>query len=125
MPAIISDDTLGAEKWTKNNLEFFLTPFMNFHVLCSICSCCPGFTRDKGQYFSKPSPARKGDYIEWIAEVDLLVGLSACPFGDVSAPCGTPLDQIEGFPLLVEIFDVKTELLEEWDYMNSQLNKRK
>jgi len=84
---------------------------------------CTGFTRDKGQYFSKPSPARKGDYIEWIAEMDLLVGLSACPFGDVSVLCGTPLNRIEGFPLLVEIFDVKKVVLEEWECMNSQLGK--
>ena len=83
---------------------------------------CTGFTKDKGQYFSKASPARKGDFIEWFAEVDLLVGLSACPFGDVSASCGTPLADISGFPLFVEVFDVEVSLFENWKKMNNKLS---
>ncbi|MCC5993577.1 MAG: DUF1989 domain-containing protein [Rhodobacteraceae bacterium] len=43
---------------------------------------CTGFTRDTGQYFMKASPARKGDHIEFFAEIDLLCALSACPGGD-------------------------------------------
>jgi len=82
---------------------------------------CTGFTKEKGQYFSKPSPASQGDYIEWIAEKDLLVGLSACPFGDVSAPCGTPLADIKGFPLLVEVFNIEDALVEKWQNMNKKL----
>jgi len=46
---------------------------------------CTGFTQETGQYFMKASPARKGDYIEFFAEIDLLCALSACPGGD----CGT------------------------------------
>ncbi|MEM9714916.1 MAG: DUF1989 domain-containing protein [Pseudomonadota bacterium] len=45
---------------------------------------CTGFTRDTGQYFMKASPVRPGDYLEFFAEIDLLVGLSACPGGDCS-----------------------------------------
>ncbi len=40
---------------------------------------CTGFTQDTHQYFMKASPVRKGDYIEFFAEIDLLGGLSACP----------------------------------------------
>lgn len=46
---------------------------------------CTGFTRDTGQYFMKASPVRPGDYIEFLAEIDLLAVLSACPGGDCSA----------------------------------------
>lgn len=45
-----------------------------------------GFTRDTQQYFCKPSPSRQGDFIEFIADMDLIVGLSTCPHGDVSIP---------------------------------------
>ncbi|MCH2094589.1 MAG: DUF1989 domain-containing protein [Rhodobacteraceae bacterium] len=46
---------------------------------------CTGFTQDTGQYFMKASPVRPGDYLEFLAEIDLLVGLSACPGGDCSS----------------------------------------
>ena len=36
------------------------------------------------QYFVKPSPARKGDYFEFFAEIDLLCAISTCPGGDLS-----------------------------------------
>jgi uncharacterized protein YcgI (DUF1989 family) len=38
---------------------------------------CTGFRQ--GRYFVKPSPARTGDYVEILAEMDLLLALSACP----------------------------------------------
>jgi uncharacterized protein YcgI (DUF1989 family) len=37
--------------------------------------------QDTHQYFTKASPARKGDYIEFIADMDLLVAMSTCPQG--------------------------------------------
>ncbi|MBM3605387.1 MAG: DUF1989 domain-containing protein, partial [Alphaproteobacteria bacterium] len=43
---------------------------------------CTGFARDTGQYFMKASPVRPGDYLEFLADTDLLGGLSACPGGD-------------------------------------------
>ena len=46
---------------------------------------CTGFTADTGQYFMKASPARAGDFIELLAEIDLLGLLSACPGGDCGA----------------------------------------
>ena len=46
---------------------------------------CTGFTRDTHQYFMKASPARPGDFIELVAEIDLLCALSACPGGNCGA----------------------------------------
>lgn len=39
---------------------------------------------DDGKYFMSASPARKGDFIEFFAEQDLLCALSTCPGGDLS-----------------------------------------
>ena len=64
---------------------------------------CTGFTRDTGQYFMKASPVRPGDYIEFYAEIDLLVGLSACPGGD----CGSEhtSDTAPCYPLDIQVWD--------------------
>lgn len=64
---------------------------------------CTGFTRDTGQYFMKASPVRPGDYLEFFAEIDLTVGLSACPGGDCSAEHTS--DAAACYPLLIEIYD--------------------
>lgn len=62
---------------------------------------CTGFTRDTGQYFMKASPVRAGDYIELLAEVDLLAVLSACPGGDCGAEHTS--DAAACHPLLMEV----------------------
>lgn len=64
---------------------------------------CTGFTRDTGQYFMKASPVRPGDYLEFYAEIDLLVGLSACPGGDCSSEHSS--DKSKCHPLLIEVWD--------------------
>lgn len=64
---------------------------------------CTGFTRDTGQYFMKASPVRPGDYLEFFAEIDLLVGLSACPGGDCSS--GHSSDTATCYPLQIEVWD--------------------
>ena len=63
---------------------------------------CTGFTRDTGQYFMKASPVRPDDYLEIIANIDLIGALSACPGGD----CGDEhsSDVARCYPLQVEIF---------------------
>lgn len=73
---------------------------------------CTGFTAGTGQYFMKASPARAGDYIEFLAEIDLMGVLSACPGGDCStvhssdvAPCS---------PLLVEVMTTQAGALSGW-----------
>jgi uncharacterized protein len=66
---------------------------------------CTGFTRDTGQYFMKASPVRPGDYLEFMAEIDLLGALSACPGGDCSAEHSS--DTAACHPLLVQVFRPK------------------
>ncbi|XP_065207510.1 uncharacterized protein LOC135836544 [Planococcus citri] len=65
---------------------------------------CTGFTKDTHQYFTKKSPAKPGDYIEFIADMDLLVAVSACPHGDVSMVVGEEVPDSKCFPLQVEVF---------------------
>ncbi|MCA1408603.1 DUF1989 domain-containing protein [Ensifer sp. IC3342] len=66
---------------------------------------CTGFTRDTGQYFMKASPVRRGDYLEFFAEIDLLGCMSACPGGDCSSEHSS--DTAPCFPLAVEIYRPK------------------
>jgi hypothetical protein len=73
---------------------------------------CTGFTRDTGQYFMKASPVRPGDYIEFLAEIDLLGALSACPGGDCSAEHSS--DTAACYPLLIEVFAPAEGALENW-----------
>lgn len=62
---------------------------------------CTGFTRDTHQYFMKASPVRPGDYIEFLADIDLLCALSTCPGGN----CGSSHsdDDTPCYPLQVDI----------------------
>lgn len=64
---------------------------------------CTGFTHDTGQYFMKASPVRKGDYLEFFAELDLIVGLSACPGGDCSQQHSS--DVAVCYPLTIDVFE--------------------
>jgi hypothetical protein len=73
---------------------------------------CTGFSRDTGQYFMKASPVRPGDYLEFIAEIDRVGGLSACPGGDCSAEHSS--DTAACYPLLVEVFAPAQGSLEGW-----------
>ena len=61
------------------------------------------FTKDTHQYFTKPSPVEVGDYIEFLAEIDLLVSASTCPQGDVSIACGDDAEPVV-YPLKVEVY---------------------
>ncbi len=83
---------------------------------------CTGFTRDTHQYFMKASPVRPGDYIEFIAEIDLLGSLSACPGGDCSETHSGDVAQCH--PLLVEIFDADPLTLEQWSSAKSNAYPR-
>ena len=75
---------------------------MHVHDVLNVFMCT-GFTRDTGQYFMKASPVRPGDYLEFHAEIDLIVGLSACPGGDCSSEHSS--DEAACYPLLIEVFD--------------------
>ncbi|HEX4835283.1 MAG TPA: urea carboxylase-associated family protein [bacterium] len=75
-----------------------------------------GLRRD-GRYFAKASPAKKGDFFEFFAEIDLLCALSTCPHGDLSVQMwgperGDPLTTCR--PLAVEVSRPAPELLAGW-----------
>ena len=63
---------------------------------------CTGFLPSTKQYFMKASPVRPGDYLEFYAEIDLIVGLSACPGGDCSSEHSS--DTAACHPLGIEVY---------------------
>jgi len=71
---------------------------------------CTGFTLDTHQYFMKASPVRPGDYIEFLADIDLLCALSACPGGN----CGSSHsdDKTTCYPLQVDIVKPSDAVME-------------
>ena len=73
---------------------------------------CTGFSRETGQYFMKASPVRPGDFLEFLAEIDLLGALSACPGGDCSAEHSS--DAAACHPLRVEILRPDPAALAGW-----------
>jgi uncharacterized protein YcgI (DUF1989 family) len=76
-----------------------------------------GLTRDSDRYFMKASPARRGDFFEFFAEIDLLCAISTCPGGDLSIPLWGPgsADPISVCrPLGVEVYQPQPELLAGW-----------
>ncbi len=73
---------------------------------------CTGFTKDTHQYFMKASPVRPGDYLEMMAEIDLLCNLSTCPGGDCSSEHSS--DVTLCYPLLVQIYKPQEQVLEDF-----------
>ena len=73
---------------------------------------CTGFTADTHQYFMKASPVRPGDTLEFVAGIDLLVGLSACPGGDCSAEHSS--DAAACHPLLIEVDTLPEGAQDDW-----------
>jgi uncharacterized protein len=73
---------------------------------------CTGFTKDTHQYFTKPSPVQVGDYIEFLAEIDLLVSVSTCPQGDVSTACGSNEEKPVVYPLTAQVYDLPIDYLQ-------------
>jgi uncharacterized protein YcgI (DUF1989 family) len=73
---------------------------------------CTGFARDEHRYFMKASPVRPGDFLEFLAEIDLIGALAACPGGD----CGVRHSSNEAHchPLKVEIFRPLPDALQGW-----------
>lgn len=91
-----------------------LTEF-DVHDVLNIFQCTG--LNDDDQYFMKACPARKGDYLEFFAEIDLLCALSCCPGGDLSIDLWGPeaKDPLETcHPLGVEIYALDPERLEGW-----------
>ncbi|GAP84913.1 putative meiotic chromosome segregation protein [Rosellinia necatrix] len=69
----------------------------------------------EGRYFMNPCPASAGDYIEFLAEQDLLMALSTCPGGDLSLWGFGAASEKEMAkccrPLKVEVFRLQDETL--------------
>ena len=82
---------------------------------------CTGFTNDTKQYFMKASPSRKGDYLEFYAETNILGILSACPGGDCSESHSS--DQAKCFPLKVSIWQNKSGIKKQFISDVSNYNK--
>lgn len=74
-----------------------------------------GISPDDTYYFTT-SPARQGDYLEFFAEIDLLVGVSNCPGGDLSVPMWGPSGQsdVPCRPLGIEVWDLDRDALGMW-----------
>jgi len=95
-------------------LPFGLTEF-DVHDVLNVFQCT-GLNEDD-KYFMKACPAKKGDYLEMFAEIDLLCAISACPGGDLSIPMWGPnaRDTIGVCrPLGIEIYRVAPQLLIGW-----------
>jgi uncharacterized protein YcgI (DUF1989 family) len=72
---------------------------------------------DDDRYYVKASPARRGDFLEFFAEIDLLCALSTCPGGDLSIPMWGPEagDTLQVCrPLGVEVYQSAAHLLAGW-----------
>lgn len=111
---------------TRAVLEFGLTEF-DVHDVLNVFQVT-GLDA-KGRYFMETCPARKGDFIEIFAEQDLLMALSTCPGGDLSAwGWGEGGEGVKGEeekkksmleccrPLKVEVFELEDRdvVLKDW-----------
>ncbi|CAJ2512859.1 Uu.00g009780.m01.CDS01 [Anthostomella pinea] len=68
---------------------------------------------EQGRYFMNPCPAQAGDYIEFLAEQDVLMALSTCPGGDLSLwgfGAGSDEEMLKCCrPLKIEVFRLEDE----------------
>lgn len=99
---------------TRAVLPYGLTEF-DIHDVLNVFQCTG--LNDADEYFMKASPAQRGDFLEFFAEVDLLCALSTCPGGDLSIPLWGPGagDSLQVCrPLGVEVYRLVGELLHGW-----------
>jgi uncharacterized protein YcgI (DUF1989 family) len=75
-----------------------------------------GLMPDDKRYFMKTCPARPGDYVELLAEIDLLMAISLCPGGDLAVPLWGEGSDVEPNcnPVRVEVFQPDAALLHGW-----------
>ncbi|WP_163930315.1 urea carboxylase-associated family protein [Paraferrimonas sp. SM1919] len=65
----------------------------------------PSFIQPDGSGDSVNTRSNPGDYVEFVAEMDLIVAVSACPVGDYAVPMTEP-ENITARALAYEIYDV-------------------
>jgi uncharacterized protein len=105
-----------------NNLTRAIAPYhlteLDVHDVLNIFQVT-GLDAEHELYFMEPSPARKGDFLEFFAEIDLLCAVSACPSGDLSVwgwDDGEDVDPLSTCkPVGIEIYDVEADLLNGWE----------
>jgi uncharacterized protein YcgI (DUF1989 family) len=102
-----------------SNLVRAVAPYglteLDVHDVLNVFQCTGLNRADK--YFMRASPAKKGDHLEFFAEIDLLCALSTCPGGDLSVPLWGPdaLDPLEVCrPLGVEVHALDPTVLQGW-----------
>jgi hypothetical protein len=95
-------------------LPYGLTEF-DVHDVLNVFQCTG--LNDEDRYFMTACPARRGDYFEFFAEIDMLCALSTCPGGDLSVPLWGPgaRDPIDVCrPLGVQVHRPDPALLRDW-----------
>ncbi|MGZ4773252.1 MAG: urea carboxylase-associated family protein [Ilumatobacteraceae bacterium] len=99
---------------TRAIAEFGLTEF-DVHDVINLFQVT-GLMPDDNRYFMKACPARPGDHVELLAEIDLLMAISLCPGGDLAAPLwGEGSDVAPNCnPLRVQVFEPDPALLDGW-----------
>ncbi|MGZ4678871.1 MAG: urea carboxylase-associated family protein [Ilumatobacteraceae bacterium] len=99
---------------TRAIAEFGLTEF-DVHDVINLFQVT-GLMPDDKRYFMKACPARPGDHVELLAEIDLLMAISLCPGGDLAAPLwGEGSDVAPNCnPLRVQVFEPDPALLDGW-----------
>ncbi|PWC13522.1 hypothetical protein B4923_06065 [Brenneria roseae subsp. americana] len=99
---------------TRAVMPYGLTEF-DVHDVLNVFQCT-GLNADD-MYFMKACPAKKGDYLEFFAEIDVLCAISTCPGGDLSLPMWGP-DAEDPLsvcrPLGIEIYQLDDSLLQGW-----------
>jgi uncharacterized protein len=108
------------DKTCYNNLARAIAPYhlteLDVHDVLNLFQVT-GLDPVHGIYFTEPSPAKPGDFIEFFAEMDLLCAISNCPGGDLSVAVlgddhGDPRSTCK--PIGIEVDDVEPELLSGW-----------
>jgi uncharacterized protein len=99
---------------TRAVAPFGLTEF-DMHDVINLFQVT-GLMPDDKRYFMKPCPARPGDYVELLAEIDLLVAVSLCPGGDLAVPLWGEGSDAEPNcnPLRVQVFEPEAAALDGW-----------
>lgn len=64
----------------------------------------PSFIQSDGSGDSVSSQSQPGDFVEFYADIDLIVAISACPVGDYAVPM-TQADKVTTRPLGFEIYN--------------------
>ena len=81
---------------------------MSQHVIHDNLNLFGRFAMDPedGLYTPEPTQAERGDYLEFYAEIDLLLALSACPYGyQATPPEQWARKQIAARPIAIHVLD--------------------